>query len=79
MSPHYKGAAISLGVIATLMLGGLAFYWFEWRPVALQKKCSQFAVGKARETKDAPKEIYDFMYQLCVRDPDYPASFPVTK
>ena len=30
---------IFLAIIATALLGGFLFYWFEWRPSEIRKEC----------------------------------------
>lgn len=59
----YKSVLILAGV---LLIAGL-FYWYEWRPKAIKKKCNEFARSKAIK-KNFGKDYYDIQYLLCTRE-----------
>lgn len=46
-------------ILLVLVILGFAFYWFEYRPAEIRKKCSTISSYAKNETE---------YYQVCLRD-----------
>ncbi len=61
--------------IIGLIILGLAFYWYEYRPSQIKKECFNKAIDFRIEVKDKIDSIssedlnksYDFIYKNCLR------------
>lgn len=48
---------IIVSSITILILGGLAFYWYEWRPASIRKDCYSESREKAKELLKTKSEF----------------------
>lgn len=59
---EYKGIII---LILVVLVG--AFYWYEWRPTQIRKKCAESANNYAHNSAYW-QDNYDKMYEFCQRE-----------
>lgn len=45
--------------IFLILIIGLAFYWYEWRPTQIKKECYNIAWHKAYPCGDNSKSVYE--------------------
>lgn len=66
-------------VILLVVILGLAFYWYEWRPAQIKGKCSQRATEGVNITLRGPvgfleklhpclRKSYDQCYEICLQE-----------
>lgn len=48
-------------IIIGLIIFGLYFYWYEWRPYTIRKFCGETATRESRIIK-----LYDEFYKRCM-------------
>lgn len=49
--------------LGTLIISTI-FYWYEWRPRAIEKECSEQALEKSNRKKAS----YDTYFTICIRE-----------
>ena len=59
-----KISSPSFVIIIFLLLVSGAFYWYEWRPAEIRKKCESLALHRSNISETLRKEIYF----RCVRE-----------
>ena len=60
-------------IIIALLVLGVAFYWYEWRPIQIRKECSRisqssYELGSRFRTAINPFASPDERYQSCLRN-----------
>ena len=55
---EYKGI-----IIISLVILGIAFYWYEWRPSEIRKRCANYA----GDNFSIGSGLVDNVYEDCVR------------
>ncbi len=68
-----KKLSVILIVLLAVIILGLAFYWYEYRPARIYGKCNEQASENARKIADRPDQTYfitqyDGYYKICLRE-----------
>lgn len=68
---NMKNKGLLILVILGVVILGIAFYWYGYRPSQIKKECYNTARKKAIETSNLQDgkfeiEIYDGYYKLCL-------------
>ena len=54
-------------IVLILVILGVAFYWYEWRPSQIRMECSEIAKDKTTGL-GATYERYENYYESCLRE-----------
>lgn len=54
--------------IIILIILGVVFYWYEWRPTQIKKECSMEAYDSSITSPRRPWESPDDYYKKCLRE-----------
>lgn len=55
-------------IIVALLVLGVFFYWFQYRPSEIKKDCAKLAKNEAQKSWGLNQNEYDIKYKNCLRE-----------